>query len=563
MEQHIIKNLLDIKDYKGPKVILSFTILRFIATCLITNTHYNDVYPIKALAVGGLIGDVLFFIVSGFVLAGPIKQKFLPWYWKRIVRIYPTIIVGVAFYIITGYQTLGDLNWFEAFIFPTFFVFTAAIILLYIPFYFVNKVENKKTFLLICAGWILFWGLAYIFILDKSTYEMNNTWNPMIAFPYFSSMLFGAYLRKFGIKKAKRTQIVLYGISSVVILAIYFLATKIIRGNVDLYPVQIIVQIMLLFGISFFVCAAYLLEDWFRKWPVWLLKPINFVAALTLEIYVIQKPIIQALSKIAFPINWLLITVTIIACAVILRIAINAVIICVENGVNKLKIVEGDKLGMKHNFYRNHVKRWLDFICALIMLLIIWPILLIIMVLVKLDSKGPAIFVQNRLTLGGKVFRMYKARTMCVNAEKQGTGAYSFGDDPRITKVGNILRKLSLDELFQLINILKGDMSFVGPRPILTYHPCKYEEYTEKEKTVFTVRPGITGWAQVNGRNSVDWVQRFELNEWYVENVSFLLDMKIVFTTFFQVFSRKEIVIQGETAKAFKERKEEANSDAK
>lgn len=217
---------------------------------------------------------------------------------------------------------------------------------------------------------------------------------------------------------------------------------------------------------------------------------------------------------------------------------------------------------MKHNFYKNYVKRWIDFLCALIMLLIVWPLLLIIMVFVKLDSKGPAIFVQDRLTLGGKVFHMYKARTMCVNAEKQGTGAYSFGDDPRITKVGNILRKLSLDELFQLINILKGDMSFVGPRPILMYHPCKYEEYTEQEKTVFAVRPGITGWAQVNGRNSVDWVQRFELNEWYVENVSFLLDMKIVFMTFFQVFSRKEIVIQGETAKAFKERKGEANSNA-
>lgn len=218
---------------------------------------------------------------------------------------------------------------------------------------------------------------------------------------------------------------------------------------------------------------------------------------------------------------------------------------------------------MEHTFYKSHVKRWIDVIFSLIMLLLLWPLLLIIMAIVKIDSKGPAIFVQDRLTLNGNVFHMYKARTMCVNAEKQGTGAYSFGNDPRITKVGKWLRKLSLDELFQLVNILKGDMSFVGPRPILTYHPCKYEEYTEKEKTVFTVRPGITGWAQVNGRNCVDWIQRFELNEWYVENVSFLLDVKIVFMTFFQVFSQKEIVIQGETAKSFKERKGEANSDAK
>lgn len=186
------------------------------------------------------------------------------------------------------------------------------------------------------------------------------------------------------------------------------------------------------------------------------------------------------------------------------------------------------------------------------MLLVLWPLLLIIMLLVKIDSKGPAIFIQDRLTLNGRVFHMYKARTMCVDAEKKGTGAYSFGNDPRITKIGAALRKLSLDELFQLVNILKGDMSFVGPRPILTYHPCKYEEYTEKEKTVFTVRPGITGWAQINGRNTVDWIQRFELNEWYVDHVSFFLDIKIVFKTFAQIFSAKETIIESKTAEQFK-----------
>ena len=199
--------------------------------------------------------------------------------------------------------------------------------------------------------------------------------------------------------------------------------------------------------------------------------------------------------------------------------------------------------------YKNYIKRCLDILFSAFMLLLLWPLLLIIAVIVKLDSKGPAVFVQDRLV---------KFRSMVVNAEQQGTGAYSFGNDPRITKAGNILRKLSLDELPQLVNIFKGDMSFVGPRPILTYHPCKYEEYTEQEKRVFTVRPGITGWAQVNGRNTVDWVQRFELNEWYVDHVSFILDMKIVFKTFVQVFSAKETVIQTETAKSFKERKKES-----
>ena len=208
-----------------------------------------------------------------------------------------------------------------------------------------------------------------------------------------------------------------------------------------------------------------------------------------------------------------------------------------------------------HTFYTNHLKRALDVFFAGLMLLFLWPLFIVIGIAIKLDSKGPAVFVQDRLTLGGRVFKMYKFRTMVVDAEKKGTGAYSFGNDPRITKVGAILRKLSLDELLQLINILKGDMSFVGPRPILTYHPCTYDQYTEKEKTVFEVRPGITGWAQVHGRNMVDWEERFRLNEWYVRHVSLLLDLYIVLKTFVQVFSAKETVIQTETAKSFKERK--------
>lgn len=216
---------------------------------------------------------------------------------------------------------------------------------------------------------------------------------------------------------------------------------------------------------------------------------------------------------------------------------------------------------MNHQLYKKYIKRGLDIIFSAAMLLFLWPLFIIIAIVIKLDSKGPAIFIQERLTLNGRVFKMLKFRTMIVNAEQQGTGAYSFNSDPRITKIGNILRKLSLDELLQLINILKGDMSFVGPRPVLTYHPCKYNEYTDEEKQVFTVRPGITGWAQVNGRNTVDWIQRFNLNEWYVKNVSFFLDMKIVLKTFKQVFSAKETLIETETAKTFKEKKQLTTRD--
>ena len=180
-------------------------------------------------------------------------------------------------------------------------------------------------------------------------------------------------------------------------------------------------------------------------------------------------------------------------------------------------------------------KRLFDICVAFVALVILSPILLIVAVLIKIDSKGPIIFKQQRLGVGGVPFNMYKFRSMCVGAEKQGTGVYSFKGDSRITKVGRILRATSLDELPQLVNILKGDMSLIGPRPALTYHPWPYEQYDEHQKHMFDVRPGITGWAQVNGRKEVPWPERIELNIYYVEHLSFALDFKIFWMTIFKV----------------------------
>ena len=138
---------------------------------------------------------------------------------------------------------------------------------------------------------------------------------------------------------------------------------------------------------------------------------------------------------------------------------------------------------------------------------------------------------------------------MVVGAEKQGSGVYSGKNDARVTKVGKIIRATSIDELPQLINILKGEMSFIGPRPALTYHPWPLEEYTDEQKKMFAVRPGVTGWAQVNGRKEVEWPRRIEMNVWYVENMSFLLDLKIFFKTIFKVFTNADNVNSTETAK--------------
>lgn len=190
--------------------------------------------------------------------------------------------------------------------------------------------------------------------------------------------------------------------------------------------------------------------------------------------------------------------------------------------------------------YKHYVKRGLDILLAALILVLSSPVLAATAILIKLDSDGPAIFAQDRLGLNGKVFSIYKFRTMCLNAEHTGSGVYSGKGDARVTRMGRFLRATSVDELPQLINILKGEMSFIGPRPPLTYHPWDISEYTQEQLRMFEVRPGITGWAQVNGRKAVQWPRRIELNVWYVDNVSLLLDMKILVMTVFKVLSNAD-----------------------
>lgn len=195
-----------------------------------------------------------------------------------------------------------------------------------------------------------------------------------------------------------------------------------------------------------------------------------------------------------------------------------------------------------------HFKRAFDFTTALGALVVLSVPLIIIAIIIKLDSKGPVIFKQNRLGKDGKPFKILKFRSMCVGAEKQGTGVYSYKGDKRITKVGKIIRATSIDELPQLINILKGDMALIGPRPALTYHPWPYEQYTDHQKHMFDVLPGVTGWAQVNGRKEVPWPERIELNVWYAKNMSLKLDAKIFFMTIFKVVTNADNENVGQTA---------------
>lgn len=209
-------------------------------------------------------------------------------------------------------------------------------------------------------------------------------------------------------------------------------------------------------------------------------------------------------------------------------------------------------------FYRT-VKRFLDVTASFLGLVLLSPLLLAVSILIKIDSRGPVIFRQKRIGRNGKVFEIYKFRSMCVGAEKTGSGVYSGKGDARVTRIGKILRATSIDELPQLLNILKGEMSFVGPRPPLTYHPWKYEEYTDFQKRMFEVRPGITGWAQVNGRKDVEWHKRIELNIWYVDHMSLLLDIKIMFMTAFKVLTNADNENSGATVN----KSTEPSNDAK
>ena len=187
-------------------------------------------------------------------------------------------------------------------------------------------------------------------------------------------------------------------------------------------------------------------------------------------------------------------------------------------------------------------KRLIDIICSLIGLILFSPILLVFALLIRINLGSPVFFTQTRLGKDGKEFKMIKFRTMKDSLDKFGQ---LLPDEQRLTKFGKILRSTSLDELPELINVLKGDMTLVGPRPLLV----EYKElYSERQFRRHEVYPGITGWAQINGRNAISWNERFELDVWYVDNISFLLDMKILVMTILKVIKRDGINEQGQAS---------------
>lgn len=180
--------------------------------------------------------------------------------------------------------------------------------------------------------------------------------------------------------------------------------------------------------------------------------------------------------------------------------------------------------------YKNYLKRFFDFIISLTGFIILLPVFLIIVVFLAISNSGSPFFFQKRPGKNERVFRVIKFKTMNDKKDSEGN---LLPDKYRITRAGNFIRKTSLDEIPQLLNVIKGDMSLIGPRPLLVdYLPL----YNNKQKRRHEVRPGITGWAQVNGRNAISWQQKFEYDVWYVDHISFILDCKILLKTVKKVF---------------------------
>ena len=197
--------------------------------------------------------------------------------------------------------------------------------------------------------------------------------------------------------------------------------------------------------------------------------------------------------------------------------------------------------------YKKIIKRFLDFIIALIGLILILPLFVLVIVGLFFANHGKPFFFQIRPGKNGRLFKIIKFKTMNDKKDSEGN---LLSDDYRLTKIGAFVRKTSLDEIPQLLNVLKGDMSLIGPRPLLPeYLPL----YNESQRRRHEVKPGITGWAQVNGRNAISWEQKFEYDVWYVENISFVLDLQILNKTIKKVFKREGITAENSvSAEAFK-----------
>lgn len=319
-------------------LIFFVTVLRALAACIITNAHYTGVYPTDLIANDGLLGDVMFFAVSGFCFA-KVKEPFPKWYFKRLVRILPVVWLITAIYGIVGlfeieFTFKGVLS---AFIYPTRYHFISSILILYIPFYLVMRYEKLKKHLpQISMAIALVWFIGYIFFYDRSYYHIDTVREPMIRFLFLFAMFLGAYFRiekdRFLNKKCIGVWIALPFLS-----AIYF-ASKMAFVKIEaISQFQILNQVVLLLLLAaLFRCFASV-DARLENLPKPIKTVITFISTITLEIYLVQISLIQKLNFLPFPANWALITAAIILFAFLLNKLTNPVYTAFKKAIDKPK----------------------------------------------------------------------------------------------------------------------------------------------------------------------------------------------------------------------------------
>ena len=299
-------------------------LLRAISAVIITNAHYENIYPLSIIANGGLLGDVMFFAISGFCLYKP-QMNFLSWYKKRLIRIYPVVWMITLVYTILGYysvQSISDVG--KYFIFPTHYHFIGSIILLYIPFYFISymtdKIKMNETRFLLLIFMIIFilQAVIYILLYDKSTYHIDSVYEPMIRLLFLEAMLIGMLMRVNVRWLTVRFRAV-YAIASVLIFILYFVFKICMTRATDLVKYQIFNQYILLLLLTCIFITVGGLENKIHHIPEIIYIIIKYVAKITLEIYLVQYALIHWLNIGPFPLNFIIVTVSIVVVASVLR----------------------------------------------------------------------------------------------------------------------------------------------------------------------------------------------------------------------------------------------------
>lgn len=291
--------------------------LRFLAAILITNSHYQNIYPLELMASGGLLGDVLFFSISGF-LVGKTQRSFPNWYSKRIVRIYPSVIIITISFLVIGAYSLEALSLFEYLIFPTNYHFIASIMILYVPMYFISKyVKQVKYLHLIILFVVLSHILVYFLFYDYSYYHIDNVREPMIRFLFFLSMLIGYYFNLNAEQYLNNFKI--RNLIFLLISLIFYFTTKLIFASFSQFSLfQILNQYSLLLLLFFLFKFFSSIEMYLKKVPPKIFDIVQFISKLTLEIYLVQYVVIPAFENIMFPLNFILVTISIFISAYLL-----------------------------------------------------------------------------------------------------------------------------------------------------------------------------------------------------------------------------------------------------